>query len=192
MLHYHSVASNSWFFLGFKLQVVLCKNVHMYKDSSGLTLNNSACCSSFSSLEGINSRRTKMLIWAKFVFYSSSSPNGPYHGCRHYHFAQLRYLLRGCQIFIQNFVLVSENNNTAIASATVCTQSEIFLWWSVSWNMRQHGVLCMPQSPTYYVKPCQLMTTACRVLFRDSLLIKKMDIVIYNFFCLSKRCSNRT
>lgn len=104
MLHYHSVAFNSQVFLGFKLQVVLCKKVHMYKDSSDLTLNNSACCSSFSSLEGINSRRAKMLIWAEFVLCSSSSPNGQNYGCRHYDLAQLRYLLGGCQIFIQNFI----------------------------------------------------------------------------------------
>lgn len=104
MLHYHSVAFNSRVFLGFKLQVDLCKKVHMYKDSSDLTLNNSACCSSFSSLEGINSLRAKMLIWAEFVLCSSSSPNGQNYGCRHYDLAQLRYLLGGCQIFIQNFI----------------------------------------------------------------------------------------
>lgn len=101
----------------------------MYKDSNDLTLDNSACCYSFSSLEAINSTRAKMLIQPEFALYSGSSPNGYYYGCRHYDFVQLRHLLGGCQILpsCQAPLLVSENNNIAIASATVCAQSEFFL-----------------------------------------------------------------
>lgn len=57
-----------------------------------------------------------------------------------------------------------------------------FLLMVCDWNMNQHGVLCTLYSPTCYVKYCQLMTTACKVLFIDSLQIKKMDVVIYRFF----------
>jgi len=64
------------FLLFFRLQAVLCQEVHIYKDSNDLTLDSSSCCYSFSSLEAMNSPSAKMLILAEFVLYSSYSPKG--------------------------------------------------------------------------------------------------------------------
>lgn len=85
--------------------------------------------------------------------------------------------------------LASETNNPTIAFSTVCTQGKNSLWWSVNWTMIHHGPLWMLQSPTHFVKICQLLTTACKTLFREP--TEMMCVTIYSFFCLSKRISNR-